>query len=150
MARLRTKLLATAVGGLAPFLAWPASAGAAPAASAPSPDCTVRGSGVVVGTPGNDVICGSAADDTLIGLGGNDVLYGFGGDDTLIGGRGWDRLYGGHGRDRLIDHSGGGWLNGGPGTDRCVGRGSIHFRGCEDSRNVGISISDGTIIIRQP
>lgn len=37
------------------------------------------------GTPGNDLLEGSASDDTLRGLAGNDVISGKAGDDTLIG-----------------------------------------------------------------
>ncbi len=42
--------------------------------------------GLVVGTPNNDVLNGSAQDDLILGLDGNDVLNGFAGNDILVGG----------------------------------------------------------------
>ncbi|NEQ95580.1 MAG: hypothetical protein F6K30_02405 [Cyanothece sp. SIO2G6] len=54
------------------------------------------------GTNGNDVLKGSAKDDTLLGYGGNDVLEGRNGHDTLIGGNGNDMLVGGSGADTFV------------------------------------------------
>jgi Ca2+-binding RTX toxin-like protein len=59
------------------------------------------GADLLIGTRGNDIICG---------LGGNDELLGKRGNDVLLGGRGNDRLFGDRGRDLAI---------GGPGDDRC-------------------------------
>ncbi|MDP1805829.1 MAG: hypothetical protein Q8K72_11720, partial [Acidimicrobiales bacterium] len=89
--------------------------------------CTITGAGDIVGTEGNDVICGSAGPDRIAGLGGNDVIYGMGGndqvsagsgDDTVYGGDGGDELAGGAGNDRLFGNGGGvDRLSGGPGDD---------------------------------
>lgn len=42
--------------------------------------------GLIVGTPNDDVLNGTATDDLILGLGGNDVLNGFAGNDILVGG----------------------------------------------------------------
>ncbi len=47
------------------------------------------------GTPGDDVILGSFAQDRIYGGAGNDTICGFGNADTLVGGPGDDRLFGG-------------------------------------------------------
>lgn len=49
----------------------------------------------VTGTPGDDVIVGTALADTIDGAGGNDVICGLDGADDLAGGDGSDRLFGG-------------------------------------------------------
>ncbi|WP_133241285.1 calcium-binding protein [Nocardioides gansuensis] len=55
----------------------------------------------VTGTPGDDVIVGTALADTIDGAGGNDVICGLESEDTLTGGDGDDRLLGGlDGRER--------------------------------------------------
>lgn len=73
------------------------------------PACTanmtsiISGSGTLNGTPGNDLMLGSAVGDTL---------YGGAGNDCLMGGSGFDWLFGEDGND---------YLNGGPGFDLCFG-----------------------------
>ena len=42
---------------------------------------TISGTGTIVGTECDDVICGGPGDDRIAGLGGNDILLGFGGND---------------------------------------------------------------------
>lgn len=64
----------------------------------------------VVGSPGNDVLWGSAAPNRLEGGEGVDLLFGRGGDDELAGGSGDDHLDGGAGTDEL---------DGGEGTNTC-------------------------------
>jgi len=95
------------------------------ASSCPKP-CTRSGSGVILGTDGPDVLCGSpevdyiyggGGADELRGFGGDDVLYGEGGDDILRGGSGHDALYGDVGDDRLLGGDGSDLLNGGGGND---------------------------------
>lgn len=70
-----------------------------------------------MGTPGNDLLTGTASadymsggvgDDWIDGLAGNDYLYGGDGDDSLSDGTGVDRLFGQVGSDEFImDLSGG-------------------------------------------
>lgn len=70
--------------------------------------CTIRGG------PGNDVIYGGSAADSLVGGDGTDVVFGGAGDDTLDGGPGNDQLVGGDGDDSIL---------GGPGNDNLYGVG---------------------------
>ncbi len=55
-----------------------------------------------IGTPGNDVLRGTAAADRIYGKAGNDTLIGLGGDDYLNGGPGRDRFSCGNGVDKVI------------------------------------------------
>jgi uncharacterized repeat protein (TIGR01451 family) len=102
----------------------------------------------IAGTPGDDLITGTARSDVIVTFTGNDrVFAGGGGDlvctgdgadfvfgdrggDTVIGGSGPDRLVGGddgdllkgkNGRDRLKGNAGNDVLNGGKKRDRCKG-----------------------------
>jgi Ca2+-binding RTX toxin-like protein len=59
-----------------------------------------------IGTQGDDVIQGNAANNKLIGGAGNDHLYGGAGDDRLEGGGGDDVLDGGSGADIMIGGAG--------------------------------------------
>lgn len=83
--------------------------------------CTIRGSGTIYGTGGNDLICGSSGVDNISGLGGDDTIYGFSGNDRLDGGPGHDRIFGGPGDDTLFGSSGNDTLNGEEGTDSADG-----------------------------
>lgn len=84
----------------------------------------------ITGTPGNDVLVGTSADEVICGLGGNDVIRGGGGDDilkgaggndTIYGGGGSDTIKGGAGKDQLYGQSGPDTLIGGKGKDRLFG-----------------------------
>ena len=68
---------------------------------------------VIFGTPENDHLRGSAADEILVGLGGDDHIEGLGGNDVLLGGAGNDTIYGGLGNDVLFGGDGEDRLNGG-------------------------------------
>ena len=90
------------------------------------------GDDVITGTDADDTIAGRGGDDTLSGglgadelrgEGGNDTVDGGEGDDRLRGGRGNDRLSGGNGDDDLHGGSGGDFLDGGAGSDRVYGAG---------------------------
>ena len=59
-----------------------------------------------IGTQGDDVINGNAANNKLVGGAGNDRLYGGAGDDRLEGGDGDDILDGGSGTDVMIGGAG--------------------------------------------
>lgn len=69
--------------------------------------------GSLNGTPGNDVLDGTDADDTINGLGGNDFISAAAGSDFLNGNDGNDTLKGGMGSDFLL---------GGDGNDLSTGQ----------------------------
>lgn len=77
--------------------------------------------GVLRGTAGNDVICGSPSGNRIEGLGGNDVIFGFGGPDLIRGGAGDDLVHGGNGNDVISGDSGSDTLLGEGDRDRLVG-----------------------------
>ena len=52
------------------------------------PNCTISGSGTIMGTSRDDVICGSPDADRIIAGSGDDVIVGLGGDDRITGGSG--------------------------------------------------------------
>ncbi|WP_194714384.1 cadherin-like domain-containing protein, partial [Noviherbaspirillum soli] len=56
----------------------------------------------LIGGPGNDIIAGSSADDSIRGGAGNDLLFGGGGNDRLSGEAGGDLLFGGQGADTFL------------------------------------------------
>ena len=66
---------------------------------------------------GDDVSGGGAGNDTIDGGDGNDLIYGGAGDDHLTGGLGDDRLEGQWGKDKLIGGFGDDVLNGDQGND---------------------------------
>jgi hypothetical protein len=71
----------------------------------PGVTCTRSGNGRanrIIGTPGDDVLCGKGGKDRISGRGGRDVLSGGSGRDRLRGGAGGDRIYARDGaRDRV-------------------------------------------------
>lgn len=69
------------------------------------------------GTFGDDIIFGSAGNDTLNGSSGFDTLYGLEGDDILNGGNGHDKLYGQNGDDTFLLGKGMDFVDGGSGVD---------------------------------
>ena len=86
----------------------------------------------LVGTGGNDVLCGFGRKDRLIGKGGNDVILAGRANDLLKGGGGQDRLFGERGRDDLRGSKGNDRLEGGKGADDL--RGGAGKDGCGRSR----------------
>ena len=85
---------------------------------------------ITVGTDGDDILRGTADDDSIRGLagddilrgrGGNDRLYGAAGNDLLQGGGGDDLLWGGDGADTLMGGAGEDDLFGGDGVDELAG-----------------------------
>ncbi|MGF1453869.1 MAG: Ig-like domain-containing protein [Alphaproteobacteria bacterium] len=88
----------------------------------------------ILGTPGVDILFGTADDDVIDGLGGNDALFGEDGDDLLLGGAGNDILFAANGQDTLHGGEGNDFLFGGAGEDIFVirpGDGSDRIRGFE-------------------
>lgn len=79
------------------------------------PPCTIRG------TPGDDVLEGTAGPDVICAGDGNDIVHGRAGADVLIGGFGDDQLFGGSGGDVLLGHEGFDFLRGEGGDDKMYG-----------------------------
>jgi Ca2+-binding RTX toxin-like protein len=69
------------------------------------------------GTNGNDLILGSAGNNTIRADDGDDCIVGGGGDDTLQGQRGNDIILGEDGNDSLRGNQDTDVCDGGPGTD---------------------------------
>lgn len=72
---------------------------AGPSTGNPCKPGFTNGSGVIVGTAGNDKLCGGNAKDYIEGKAGNDVLAGNHGNDQIYGGSGDDRIWPGKGQD---------------------------------------------------
>jgi Ca2+-binding RTX toxin-like protein len=88
--------------------------------------CT--GTGICNGTNANDLILGTAGNDT----GNNGRITGGNGDDCILGGAGDDDIRGQGGNDVLLGGDGNDTLNGGAGTDICYGgSGTDTFTNCE-------------------
>jgi len=77
----------------------------------------VGAGGTLSGTPGPDVIVGSAKAETIKAKAGDDLVCAGGGPDRISGGPGVDILAGQKGRDRLNGGPGADILLGGPGRD---------------------------------
>ncbi|ONG56676.1 hypothetical protein BKE38_05480 [Pseudoroseomonas deserti] len=73
------------------------------------------------GTPGSDMLYGTAAGESMAGGAGHDLLMGRGGDDFLYAGSGNDRVLGGAGADFITGDDGDDWLEGGAGRDTLFG-----------------------------
>ena len=85
---------------------------------------------LVVGTSGDDVICGSPDQDLINGAEGKDRIFGLGGNDEILGGPGADVIEGGDGDDIQ--------LYGGPGNDFIdAGRRQRRSSGAELRRRCG-------------
>jgi len=84
--------------------------------------CTITATSTqVLGTAGNDVMCGTGAAEDFYGGGGDDIIFGLGGNDRLFGGLGNDTLFGGDGNDQLAGDAGNDTLVGNADTDAAAG-----------------------------
>jgi Ca2+-binding RTX toxin-like protein len=66
----------------------------------------IREDDIIIGTAANDTLTGTSFADSIRGLVGDDVLQGGSGDDTIEGNEGADTLVGGTGADSLIGGDG--------------------------------------------
>ncbi len=92
----------------------------------PVPACegkraTVSGTGLVLGSNGDDVITTGEDADRVYAGAGNDAVCTYGGDDRVDGAAGVDRLYGGAGNDALDGGDGNDNLFGEAGDDTLLG-----------------------------
>ncbi len=76
---------------------------------------------IIIGTPLNNTLNGTAGADWVFALEGNDTVSSGEGNDILLGEAGDDRLFGGNGNDTLIGGDGADLLNGGTGADIMYG-----------------------------
>jgi Ca2+-binding RTX toxin-like protein len=104
--------------------------------------------GIILGTPGVDVLVGNPENDVISGFDGNDTLQGEGGGDRLVGGLGNDELQSGAGNDVLIGNKGSDAIFGGDGDDNSIwvnGDGSDFIDGGADNDVQNIFSRDGDI-----
>jgi hypothetical protein len=99
---------------------------------------------------GNDIILGTADDETLDGGKGDDLVLGGGGDDEVVGGAGKDLLFGDAGDDLLAGGRGRDTLAGGGGDDRLDGGNGRDTAVFSDvSGNYSLTrLEDGTILVK--
>jgi Ca2+-binding RTX toxin-like protein len=99
-------------------------------------------------TDGDDVLYGTAQNDTLDAGAGNDIALGLTGDDTIFGGEGNDLLVGGDGDDVLEGGAGNDVVRGGWGSDQLAGgTGRDELYGEWGGDNYVYQLGDGEVII---
>jgi Ca2+-binding RTX toxin-like protein len=76
---------------------------------------------IIIGTPDQDIIDGSAGNDTIQGRESTDILCGGPGNDNLQGGTSPDIIFGQAGSDTLSGGFEDDYLNGGSGNDKLYG-----------------------------
>jgi len=79
------------------------------------------GSDTLSGLGGNDFLNGEDGDDSVSGGNGNDTLRSGAGDDTILGGSGFDNIDAGNDDDSIVSGGGGDIIVGGNGADTIVG-----------------------------
>lgn len=89
--------------------------------------CGGKGNDLILGAKGDDVICGGPDNDTLIGNEGYDIIEGEDGDDFLEGDKDIDVLQGGNGNDVIQGDLGNDFLFGGSGQDSLDGAGGANL-----------------------
>jgi len=83
--------------------------------------CTIEGEGgIIYGTAGDDVICGSDKDEIILAKAGNDLICAGDGNDIVVADTGHDKVDGGPGDDILKGGSGQDVLIGNAGNDIAV------------------------------
>lgn len=71
--------------------------------------------------PGDDIVVGSSAPDTILGVDGADIISGGGGDDEITAGTEVDTVDGGDGNDEIDGGAGNDTVDGGEGDDHLRG-----------------------------
>jgi Ca2+-binding RTX toxin-like protein len=89
-------------------------------AGAQALDCDGR-TPTIIGTPGDDLLNGTAGDDVIVALEGNDHINGNDGNDIVCAGDGDDIVNAGGGNDRVFGSGGADVLNGSTGDDELFG-----------------------------
>lgn len=82
---------------------------------------TITGSGLLIGSAGNDLITGAAGGDWLLGGAGDDELHGAAGGDWLFGNGGDDCAFGDADQDRIFGNGGQDRMDGGDDRDLLFG-----------------------------
>ncbi len=82
---------------------------------------TISGSGLIIGTPGPDLLIGGPGSDLMLGLAGNDRMRGGPGNDFMFGFSGADDMYGEAGNDFMFGNDGDDCMSGGDGIDFILG-----------------------------
>lgn len=82
---------------------------------------TITGSGLLIGSAGNDLITGGSSGDWLLGGAGDDELHGAAGGDWLFGNGGDDCAFGDADQDRIFGNPGQDRLDGGDDRDLLFG-----------------------------
>jgi hypothetical protein len=85
------------------------------------PDAYTVDNELILGTAGDDTIDASGGRDCIVGGDGADAINGQGGADVILGGAGADDLRGGGGNDFIFGNDGDDTLRGNNGTDVCDG-----------------------------
>ena len=114
------------------------------------PECTIKGTpgdDLLEGTSANDRICGRGGNDVVVDYkGGNDTLLGHGGKDVLLDVRGKGLLKGGDGNDVLftLDEAPLDTMNGQSGSnDLCLGDEGDVRKNCERGGPLSLSAGEG-------
>ncbi len=95
------------------------------------------GSGLAVGSAGNDTLMGAGGNDTIMGLSGNDFIGGGAGGDIIEAGAGNDTAYGGLGSDTVLGGTGNDTIYGSDGWDLIGGgAGNDFLAGGEDGDTI--------------
>ena len=76
---------------------------------------------VIIGTGGNDNLCGNEKNNWIFGLDGNDTISGGNGNDEIHGGDGDDELHGNEGKDTIYGGDGNDTLYGDDEKDKLFG-----------------------------
>lgn len=92
---------------------------------------------------GSEILYGSPGDDILVGSAENSELYGREGNDTLVGGAGSDALYGEAGNDRLDGGADRDWLVGGEGRNAYVVASGM---GLDTALSASAAVADDTVV----